>query len=88
MGCHLNWLLMTCIPILAVSRASWGRPWRVYSRTVYLESYIDDFIDPSGWTDWNGNEGLDTLYYGEYENDIWTWLVLRWRIELLGKGIM
>ena len=46
-----------------------GRPWRVYSRTVYLESYIDDFIDPSGWKEWNGNEGLDTLYYGEYEND-------------------
>lgn len=45
-----------------------GRPWRVYSRTVYLESYMDDFIDPSGWTAWNGNEGLDTLYYGEFEN--------------------
>lgn len=46
-----------------------GRPWKIYSRTVYLESYIDDFIDPSGWTPWPGNEGLDTLYYGEYENE-------------------
>lgn len=46
-----------------------GRPWKVYARTVYLESYIDDFIDPSGWTEWNGNEGLDTLYYGEYDNN-------------------
>lgn len=46
-----------------------GRPWKVYACTVYLESYIDDFIDPSGWTEWNGNEGLDTLYYGEYDND-------------------
>lgn len=45
-----------------------GRPWRVYSRTVFLESYIDDFIDPSGWKDWSGDLGLDTLYYGEYEN--------------------
>ncbi|XP_071724778.1 probable pectinesterase/pectinesterase inhibitor 12 [Rutidosis leptorrhynchoides] len=45
-----------------------GRPWRVYSRTVFLESYIGDFIDPSGWTKWSGDEGLDTLYYGEYEN--------------------
>ncbi|XP_024028478.1 probable pectinesterase/pectinesterase inhibitor 12 [Morus notabilis] len=45
-----------------------GRPWRVYSRTVVLESYVDDFIEPSGWTKWSGDEGLDTLYYGEYNN--------------------
>lgn len=46
-----------------------GRPWRVYSRAVYLESYIDDFIDQKGWTKWNNNdEGLDSLYYGEYGN--------------------
>jgi len=45
-----------------------GRPWRVYSRTVYLESYIDDFIDPRGWTKWSSEQPLDTLYYGEYDN--------------------
>ncbi|GAV70990.1 Pectinesterase domain-containing protein/PMEI domain-containing protein [Cephalotus follicularis] len=45
-----------------------GRPWRVYSRTVYLECYIDDFMDPTGWTKWSGDQGLDTLYYGEYDN--------------------
>ncbi|KAL6560074.1 putative pectinesterase/pectinesterase inhibitor 12 [Orobanche hederae] len=45
-----------------------GRPWRNYSRTVLLESYIDDFISPKGWTNWVGDQGLNTLYYGEYEN--------------------
>ncbi|KAK8509169.1 hypothetical protein V6N13_062224 [Hibiscus sabdariffa] len=45
-----------------------GRPWRIYSTTVYIESYIDDFISPSGWTNWTNDEGLDTLYYGEYGN--------------------
>ncbi|KAH7574495.1 hypothetical protein JRO89_XS03G0303100 [Xanthoceras sorbifolium] len=45
-----------------------GRPWREYSRTVFLESYIDHFIDPTGWTEWSGDQGLDTLYYGEYNN--------------------
>lgn len=45
-----------------------GRPWRIYSRTVVIESYIDDFIDPQGWINWSGDEGLDTLYYGEYAN--------------------
>ena len=48
-----------------------GRPWRMYSRTVYLLSYIDNFIDPAGWTQWSNddNQGLDTLYYGEYANE-------------------
>ncbi|KAK6147539.1 hypothetical protein DH2020_018451 [Rehmannia glutinosa] len=45
-----------------------GRPWRNYSRTVYLESYVDDFIAPEGWSNWDGDQGLETLYYGEYEN--------------------
>ncbi|KAK9697423.1 hypothetical protein RND81_08G036400 [Saponaria officinalis] len=45
-----------------------GRPWRTYSRTVFIESYIDDFIDPAGWTKWSDDNGLDTLYYGEYGN--------------------
>lgn len=46
-----------------------GRPWRGYSRTVLMESFIDEFIDGSGWTKWAGGEGLDTLYYGEYNNN-------------------
>ncbi|KAL5158590.1 putative pectinesterase/pectinesterase inhibitor 12 [Glycine soja] len=45
-----------------------GRPWRIYSCTVYLESYIDDFIDPKGWTKWSNEQGLDTLYYREFDN--------------------
>lgn len=45
-----------------------GRPWKPYSRTVFMESYIDDFIDPMGWIHWSGDQGLDTLYYGEYGN--------------------
>ncbi|XP_051131931.1 probable pectinesterase/pectinesterase inhibitor 12 [Andrographis paniculata] len=45
-----------------------GRPWRNYSTTVYMKSYIDGFISPEGWINWDGDQGLDTLYYGEYEN--------------------
>ncbi|KAK7337481.1 hypothetical protein VNO77_18057 [Canavalia gladiata] len=45
-----------------------GRPWRLYSRTVYLNSYMEDLIDPAGWSEWNGTFALDTLYYGEYNN--------------------
>ncbi|KAI0507359.1 hypothetical protein KFK09_013482 [Dendrobium nobile] len=45
-----------------------GRPWKEYSRTVVLRSEIGDFIRPEGWHEWNLDFGLDTLYYGEYEN--------------------
>lgn len=52
----------------SVVKSYLGRPWRNYSRTVFLESYVDDFIAPLGWTNWDGDQGLDTLYYGEYQN--------------------
>lgn len=45
-----------------------GRPWKNYSTAVILVSYIDDFIDAEGWTEWSGDQGLETLYYGEYNN--------------------
>ncbi|KAJ8747216.1 hypothetical protein K2173_008854 [Erythroxylum novogranatense] len=45
-----------------------GRPWKLYSRTVYMQSYIDKVISPVGWLEWNGTVGLDTLYYGEFQN--------------------
>ncbi|XP_065850820.1 pectinesterase [Euphorbia lathyris] len=45
-----------------------GRPWRAYSRTIVMESTIDDLIDPRGWLEWEGKLGLDTLYYAEYNN--------------------
>ncbi|GLJ32205.1 hypothetical protein SUGI_0648230 [Cryptomeria japonica] len=45
-----------------------GRPWREYSRTVFMQSTLGDHIDPSGWLEWDGNFALSTLYYGEYSN--------------------
>ncbi|RWV83133.1 hypothetical protein GW17_00055304 [Ensete ventricosum] len=45
-----------------------GRPWQKYSRTVVMETYLDDSIDPDGWEPWSGSFALSTLYYGEYAN--------------------
>lgn len=45
-----------------------GRPWKMYSRTVIMESTLGDFIQPAGWMPWAGNFALDTLYYAEYAN--------------------
>ncbi|XP_010537086.1 PREDICTED: probable pectinesterase/pectinesterase inhibitor 61 [Tarenaya hassleriana] len=45
-----------------------GRPWKLYSRSVYMMSYMGDHIHPRGWLEWSGGFALDTLYYGEYMN--------------------
>jgi pectin methylesterase-like acyl-CoA thioesterase len=45
-----------------------GRPWKEYSRTVVMESTIDDIIHPDGWLPWEGDFGLNTLYYAEFNN--------------------
>lgn len=47
-----------------------GRPWKAYSRTVFLRSYIDNLIQPAGWLAWDSSDPFEnTLYYGEYAND-------------------
>lgn len=45
-----------------------GRPWKEYSRTVFMQSYIGKLIEKVGWLEWNGTVGLETLFYGEFEN--------------------
>ncbi|KAK1285158.1 putative pectinesterase/pectinesterase inhibitor 34 [Acorus calamus] len=45
-----------------------GRPWKLFSRTVYMMCYMGDHVDPAGWLAWNATFALDTLYYGEYMN--------------------
>ncbi|KAJ4981093.1 hypothetical protein NE237_031930 [Protea cynaroides] len=45
-----------------------GRPWKEYSRTVVMQSYIADHIVPQGWSQWNRDFALMTLYYSEYSN--------------------
>nr|XP_043608646.1 pectinesterase [Erigeron canadensis] len=45
-----------------------GRPWKEYSRTIIMQSFIDRHIVPDGWSPWLGTFGLDTCYYGEFNN--------------------
>ncbi|KAL3625250.1 hypothetical protein CASFOL_030704 [Castilleja foliolosa] len=46
-----------------------GRPWKLFSRTVIMQSFIGNAIRPEGWLEWNGDFALDTLFYGEYLNN-------------------
>ncbi|GJW30066.1 probable pectinesterase/pectinesterase inhibitor 41 [Tanacetum coccineum] len=45
-----------------------GRPWKEYSRTVYIRTFMDSLIDGSGWREWSGDFALNTSYYAEFDN--------------------
>ncbi|KAH9730556.1 Pectinesterase [Citrus sinensis] len=56
------------IPYQTEFKTYLGRPWKEYSRTVFMLSYLGDLIAPAGWLEWNGTFALSTLFYGEYKN--------------------
>ncbi|WOL06670.1 hypothetical protein Cni_G15404 [Canna indica] len=45
-----------------------GRPWKAFSRTVVMQSYLSAEVQPAGWLEWAGDFALSTLWYGEYGN--------------------
>lgn len=55
-------------PVQSSVKTYLGRPWKQYSRTVFMKTYLDGFIRPEGWMPWSGNFALNTLYYAEYAN--------------------
>ncbi|XP_049362651.1 pectinesterase-like [Solanum verrucosum] len=51
--------------------AYFGRPWGIFSRTVIMESYIGNLIDPKGWVEWIESANKSVVrqpYYLEYKN--------------------
>ncbi|KAK9724459.1 hypothetical protein RND81_05G074600 [Saponaria officinalis] len=55
-------------PVIGQFPTYLGRPWKQYSRTVVMESFLDNLINSAGWLEWSGNFALNTLFYGEYKN--------------------
>ncbi|XP_057998310.1 probable pectinesterase/pectinesterase inhibitor 51 isoform X3 [Hevea brasiliensis] len=51
-----------------VHRNYLGRPWKEYSRVVYINCNFESLITADGWMPWSGDFALNTLYYGEYKN--------------------
>ncbi|KAK4835958.1 hypothetical protein QYF36_016843 [Acer negundo] len=45
-----------------------GRPWKNYSTTIFMQSSMESFINPSGWLPWIGTSGPDTIFYTEFQN--------------------
>ncbi|XP_010423512.1 PREDICTED: probable pectinesterase/pectinesterase inhibitor 46 [Camelina sativa] len=45
-----------------------GRPWKDFSTTVIMKSFMDGFINPKGWLPWVGDTAPDTIFYAEHLN--------------------
>lgn len=45
-----------------------GRPWKMYSRTVFIGCMMEDLVSPEGWMPFRDDFALSTLYYGEFGN--------------------
>ncbi|KFK37969.1 hypothetical protein AALP_AA3G053300 [Arabis alpina] len=56
------------LAVKQTSKAYLGRPWKEYSRTIIMNSFIPDFVQPQGWQPWLGDFGLKTLFYSEVQN--------------------
>ncbi|KAF8392671.1 hypothetical protein HHK36_023020 [Tetracentron sinense] len=56
------------IPLKKTTRSFLGRPWKEYSRTIIMDTQIDDLIQPEGWLPWMGDFALNTCFYAEYKN--------------------
>jgi len=54
--------------VAEVGKIFLGRPWRPYATVVFLNSELDEKIDPSGWDEWHAGEThrLETAFYAEY----------------------
>ena len=51
-----------------VSRIGLGRPWRPYSRVVYLRTELPAVVDSAGWGDWGDARNEKTAWYGEWQD--------------------
>ncbi|GLT51946.1 hypothetical protein SLA2020_253170 [Shorea laevis] len=56
------------LPVKDSFKTYLGRPWKEYSRTVFMKTDLDGLIDPKGWVEWSGGFALSTLFYAEYMN--------------------
>ncbi|KAH0980855.1 hypothetical protein GBA52_008032 [Prunus armeniaca] len=51
-----------------VHKSYLGRPWKEYSRTVFINCTMEALLSPDGWMTWSEDFALSTLFYGEFGN--------------------
>jgi len=47
---------------------SLGRPWRPYSRVVYIDTELPADLVPEGWSKWGNTPGEPQAYYAEFHS--------------------
>jgi pectinesterase len=52
----------------AHSTVALGRPWRPYSRVVFLNTSLPAEIDPAGWNNWANPANETTAFYAEFNS--------------------
>lgn len=52
----------------AAKKVYLGRPWRPYSKTVFIRTEMGNHILPQGWDNWRNPENEKTVLYAEYKS--------------------
>ena len=52
----------------SVNKLYLGRPWRSFSKTVFIRCKMPKQIAPEGWNNWGNPENEKTVFYAEYKN--------------------
>lgn len=52
----------------AVNKLYLGRPWRAFSKTVFIRCEMPEQIAPEGWNNWGNPANEKTVFYAEYKN--------------------
>jgi len=52
----------------SVTKLALGRPWRAYSRAVFIRCQLPKQIALAGWNNWGNPENEKTAFYAEYKN--------------------
>jgi pectinesterase len=47
---------------------SLGRPWRSYSRIVYINTELSADVTPQGWNTWGKTPGIPQAFYAEFKS--------------------
>lgn len=45
-----------------------GRPWRAYSRVIYINTSLPEEMNPAGWNNWGNPANESTAYYAEFNS--------------------
>jgi pectinesterase len=69
-GNRFGFVFMNCIVLAdsSVNKLYLGRPWRAWSKTVFLNCQLPQQIAAAGWHNWDNPENERTVFYAEYKN--------------------